>query len=250
LLPALAVVAAFAAGTLAGAAGSPPPDPALDELIARYIEARGGIKKIQAVQSLRQKGHVTGPRGRRAIVTREIKRPGRIRFEFTFQGITAVFASNGTRTWKVSPFDGEMSPMPMPDEVQAEAADQADPEGPLVHWKEKGHALELVGREKLAGRDAYKLKLTLAGGAVRYEYLDAKTFQHVRSDSTREIRGRTVHLETTFADFKKTDGVLFPRRIEVGSAERPEKLKVDVEQIEVNPTLDDARFELPAATPD
>jgi tagatose-1,6-bisphosphate aldolase non-catalytic subunit AgaZ/GatZ len=33
-----------------------------DELVSRYVDARGGLQKIHALQSLRQTGHVTGPR--------------------------------------------------------------------------------------------------------------------------------------------------------------------------------------------
>jgi outer membrane lipoprotein-sorting protein len=128
----------------------------------------------------------------------------------------------------------------------AEAAEQADVEGPLVDWKAKGHQVELVGRESLGGRETYKLKLTLRSGAVRHEYLDAKTFHLVRTDSTRTVRGRAVRMTTTFSDFKKTGGVLFPRAIEVAAAGRPNRLRVVVEKIELNPPLSDARFASPA----
>jgi hypothetical protein len=39
---------------------------------------------------------------------------------------------------------------------------------------------------------------------------------------------------------------LFPHAIETGAAGRPQRLKVAIEEIEVNPTLEDARFERPS----
>ena len=66
------------------------------------------------------------------------------------------------------------------------------------------------------------------------------------AESTRQVRGRSVRIETTFGDFKKTHGVLFPRLITVAAAGRPNRLRVVVDSIELNPPLDDARFELPA----
>ena len=175
-----------------------------------------------------------------------LKRPGRIRFEFTVQGVTGVFVSDGQQGWRVSPFEGDVGPAPLDEEVVKEAAEQADIEGPLVDWKAKGQLVELVGREMVGSRESYKLKVTLKSGMVRYEYLDAKSFYLLRSEFTRQIRGRPVQIETTYGDHKKTGGVLFPRLIEVAAAERPQRLKVVVDKLEINVPLSDALFEMPA----
>jgi outer membrane lipoprotein-sorting protein len=240
LLPLLA--AAVLALTTASADAPPP---GLDEIVARHVAARGGLKKLRAIQTLRQQGHATAGPNRTGLVTRELKRPSRTRFEFTVQGVTTVFLSDGVRGWEVSPFSGDVDPRQLADDVVSEAAEQADIEGPLVDWKAKGHLVELAGRESVDGRDAYKLKLTLGSGAVLHQYIDAKTFRLVRAESVRQVRGRSVRVETTFSDFKKTRGVLFPRLIEVTAAGRPNRLRVVVDSIEINPPLDDARFELP-----
>ena len=242
LLP-LVVLALFAPALAAPAAQST--NPTVDDIVARYVAARGGLSKIRSIQTLRQTGYVTAGADRKALVTRELKRPSRARFEFTVQGVTAVYLSDGKHGWQVSPFDGVLEPEPLSGEVVQEAAEQADIEGPLVDWKAKGHRVELEGRETVGGREAYKLELTLASGAVRHEYIDVESAALVRTDSTRQVRGRAVELQTTFSDYKKTGGVLFPRLIEVEAAGRPQRLRIVVEKIEVNPPLDDARFEVP-----
>ena len=229
----------------ATAAASSAPAPTVDEIVARYVAARGGLSKIRSVETLRQTGHATTGADRQALVTRELKRPGRTRFEFTVQGVTAVFVSDGQHGWRMSPFEGDVDPQTLSDDVVQEAAEQGDIEGPLVDWKSKGHQVEIVGREIVSGRETHKLKLTLESGAVRYEYLDVKSHHLVRTDSTREVRGHPVQIQTTFSDYKKTAGVLFPRRIEVEAAGRPQRLLVVVDKIEINPPLSDARFEMP-----
>ncbi len=239
------VAIALLAATAAAAAASSEPTPTVDEIVASHVAARGGLGKIRSVDTLRQTGHATTGADRQALVTRELKRPSRTRFEFTVQGITAVFVSDGEHGWRMSPFEGDVDPQALADEVVQEAAEQGDIEGPLVDWKSKGHQVELVGREVVSGRDTHKLKLTLATGDVRYEYLDVKSHHLLRSDSTRQVRGRPVQIQTTFGDHKKTAGVLFPRRIEVEAAGRPQRLLVVVDRIEVNPPLSDARFEMP-----
>jgi hypothetical protein len=177
-------------------------------------------------------------------VTRERKRPNLSRLEFTVQGVTSVQVFDGHHGWKMAPLEGDLVPQPMPDEIEAEAADEADIDGPLVDWKAKGHKVELAGRETVDGRETYKLKLTLESGAVLYEYLEVESFTRVRSDSTRHVRGRMVQIETAFDDYRKTDGILFPHLIEVEAVGRPQQLRVVVDTIEINPPLSDERFEM------
>ena len=221
-----------------------PSSPTVDDIVARFVAASGGLKKIRSIETLREKGRIIAGPNREAVVTRERKRPNRTRFEFTVQGVTSVFVSDGQRGWRMSPYVGDLEPTPLPDTVVGEAAEQGDIEGPLVDWKAKGHQVELVGQEVVDGRDTYKLKVTLKSGGVRYEYLDAKSFNRVRTDSTRQVRGRPVQVSVTFNDYKKTHGVPFPRQIEIAAAGRPQHVRIEVDSVEVNPPLSDARFEM------
>jgi hypothetical protein len=217
----------------------------VDEIVARHVAARGGREALAAVRTLRMTGRATEGPGRQAIVRREIARPGRIRTEFVFQGTTGVYAWDGTAGWRVSPLDGRLEPEPLPADEAALTAEQADIEGPLVDWRVKGHALELVGKEALAGGPAYRLKLTLRSGAVRQVWVDAATGNIVRTESARKLRGHEVALQTTFGDFRETAGVTFARSMETGVPGRPRRLRIVVESVEVNPTLDDTRFRMP-----
>jgi outer membrane lipoprotein-sorting protein len=245
-LAAAVLLAAPVAAPLAAAA-TPAPSPSLDEIVARHVKARGGLDRLHGLQSLRQTGTVTASGGRQALVSREVKRPGKIRFEFTVQGVTAVSICDGERGWQVSPLEGEMAPKALPDEVLREAMEQADLEGPLVDWKAKGSQLALVGRETLGDREVYRLKLTLKSGADQDLYLDAKTYLVVCTDSTRTIKGWPVRIRTVFADYRKTKGIPFPHRVETMASERPGRLLIQVDKVEVNPALPDSLFVLSAA---
>jgi len=237
---------AFTLAVPAAPPKAPPTTPSVDAIVADYVTARGGLAKIRAIKTLRQTGRIFEGQGREALVVREVMPPGRIRVQFTIQGVTAVFVSNGTTGWKVSPFEDDMALKELPDEVTHEAIEQADIEGPLVDWKAKGHQVEFAGNETVNGRAAYKLKLTLNSGTVRYEYIDAASHFEVRADSTRQVKGRDLQIETTFTDHQKTGGVLFPRRIEIAAEGRPQHARVVVDKVEVNPTLSDALFERPS----
>ena len=205
--------------------------------------------KIRAIQTLRQTGHAFAEEGREALVTRELMRPDKSRFEFTVQGVTAVFVANGKTGWQVSPLDGQMKPTPMSDEAVADAMEQADIEGPLVDWKAKGNRVELAGFEQVGGKNAYRLKITLKDGSERYDYIDETTYRHVRTDVDRELRGLKVHTSAIFSGHRMQGGVLFPTVVEMSAVGRPQKLRVVVDKIEVNPKIPASRFERAAGAP-
>jgi outer membrane lipoprotein-sorting protein len=226
---------------LLSACSSPSP---VDEVVASNLAARGGKARIQALHSIRETGTATASDGRVSRVVLEIKRPGLFRLQFSYQGTTSVFAYDGKTGWQVAPLQGQFEPQAMPPEAEP-AVDQRDIEGPLVDWREKGHVVELVGREKLPGGEAFKLKVALKGGGVRYDYVDVASRQIVRSDVPRTVRGRAVQLENTFSEFRQVGGLVFPNLIETHVKDRPQVLRIAVEKIELDPDLDDARFRFP-----
>ena len=245
----LAAPGATAAPPAPGApSAEPTPAPTAEEIVGRYVTARGGMEKMKALQTLRQEGRISAGAGRDGLVMREIKRPGKIRFEFTVQGITSVFASDGQRGWKVNPLEGELSRQPLPEEALIDAREQADIDGPLVDWKSKGSRIELVGRETVGGHDAWKLKVTLKSGGVLTAYVEVKSANLVRTDATRLVRGKRVVIQTTLGDYRKTEGILFPHLVEVRAAGRPQLVRIVVDKVEVNPPLSDARFTPPEAS--
>ncbi len=228
---------------LFAACSSPSP---VDKIVSSNLAARGGKEQIQALQSIRQTGTATASGGRVARVVREIKQPGLFRLEFSSQGTKSVFANDGKTGWQVAPLQGQFEPKVMTPETDAAAGvDQRDIEGPLFNWREKGHVVELIGREMLPGGEAFKLKVTLEDGAVRYDFVDVTSHLIVRSDITRLVQGQPVVLENTFSDFREVDGLVFPFLVETQTKGRPQVLRITIEKIELNPDLDDARFQFP-----
>ena len=220
----------------------------LDEIVTRHMAARGGLERWRAIRSLRMTGRVIAGPGREALVVRETKRPGRVRTEFTFQGITGVYAYDGTRGWQVSPLTGVVEPQTLEPENTQAALEQADIEGLLVSGAQRGYTRTLIGRETIAGREAHRIRLTPKTGPAVEQYLDAETYLLLRTDVTRQLRGRTVQLETTYGDYRAVGGLMFPHAIEFGARGRPGRAQIVVETVELNPVIDDARFRRPPAT--
>ncbi|HEV8132790.1 MAG TPA: hypothetical protein VGQ81_16205 [Acidobacteriota bacterium] len=217
----------------------------VDEIIAKNIAARGGMEKLKAVKTMRMTGKMTVGPGIEAPVTMEQKRPNSMRMEFTVQGMTGVQAFDGTTGWMLMPFSGKKDPEPMTEEIAKEVAQQADFDGPLVDYKEKGNQVELIGKESVEGTEAYKLKVTVKNGSVRYYYLDKDSFLEIKAESKRMVRGTEVEAESVMGDYKEVQGLMMPHSIEAGAKGRPEKQKVTIEKVEINPAIDDSRFKMP-----
>jgi hypothetical protein len=231
---------------LALALAAPPASaPTVEEIVAKHLAARGGREALRALRTVRMTGRAMAGPGREAIVRREVVHPDRIRTEFVFQGTTGIYVWNRGTGWRVSPLDGRLDPEPLAPEEAAAAAEQADLEGPLVDWKAKGHTVERVGEAALPGGPAHELKVTLKSGSTRRVFVDVATGQVVRTESPRRLRGHEVTLETVFDDYRKVGGVSFPHAIEMGARDRPRRLRVVVESVEINVPLDDARFRAP-----
>jgi hypothetical protein len=118
----------------------------LQQVLDNHFEAIGGLEKIRSIESARVVGKMQ-MQGMEAPLSVVMKRPGKARVEFSIQGMTGVQATDGSTFWQVMPFLGKTEPEPMSAEEANDLREQADMDGPLVDWKEKGHTLELVGKE-------------------------------------------------------------------------------------------------------
>jgi hypothetical protein len=235
------------AALLAGAAAFPqtPAPPRVEEILARYVEARGGLARIRALESFRMTGTLAFAGGPPAPFVLEMKRPRLMRTEFRFAGQVGVQAFDGERAWALLPMAGSTTPEFLPDEASREAADQADIEGLLVDPAAKGTKVVYVGVETVAGRDCHKLEATLKSGAVRHVYLDVGTYLEAKSAGKRRAGEEEVVIETLSRDYREVGGLKLPFLIEAGPAGRPERQRITLEKVELDVPLDASRFRRP-----
>jgi outer membrane lipoprotein-sorting protein len=219
----------------------------VDEVLAKYYKARGGLDKIASVQTMRMTAKAFA-QGMEAPVTIYMKRPNMMRTEFTVQGMTGIQAYDGTHGWMVMPFMGKKDPEQLSADDVKEVQEQADIDGPLVNYKEKGNTVELVGKESVEGTDAYKLKVTLKDGSVRYVYLDAEEYLEIRTEGKRNARGRDIEFVSSASDYKTVEGLMIPFAMEVAVKGTPQKQRLVIEKVELNVPLADSLFLMPPGT--
>src|SRR5580692_1436899 len=121
LLPALALLPMAASAQTA------------DEIINKYIAARGGLAKIHAVQSERVTGTISFGPGAEGPFMVERKRPLKMHMEITVAGKTLIRTYDGKSSgWVYNPFGPNPSVAAMTDADLRGVFDEADFEGPFV----------------------------------------------------------------------------------------------------------------------
>jgi hypothetical protein len=217
-----------------------------DEIIAKYIKTIGGAEKIEAIKTLRRTGKFTGGGGFEAIFIKENKRPQMTREEFLIQGMTGVTAYDGKTGWKIQPWQGKKDAEPLGEDELKGIQESADFDGPLINYRQKGNKVEFAGAEPVEGTDAFKLKVTLKNGDVRYYFMDTDYYVPIKIEYKMMVRGAEQELESSLGDYKEVAGVYLPHSIESGVKGSPNRTQITFEKIEANVALDDSKFKQPS----
>lgn len=237
----------FACLFLAGLISSAAMAQTADEIIAKNIEAKGGLEKLRAVKTMRITGKMMMGPGMEAPMVIETARPHKMRVEFTFQGMTGIQAYDGTTGWMVMPFMGKKDPEPVAGDDLKQMEEQADIDGPLVDYKEKGNQVEYLGKGEVEGTPVHKLKVTKKNGDIQTLYLDADSYLEIKAEGKTKMRGQEIEGETTFGDYKEVGGMVFAHSIQSKMKGGPGPGQtITFEKIEVNPEIPASRFEMPA----
>jgi hypothetical protein len=77
----------------------------------------------------------------------------------------------------------------------------------FLTYKERGHAIELVGTETVEGTEVHHLKVTKKSGSIEHYYLNAATGLEMRTVSTLERNGMTAEVTTDLSDYQTVDGM-------------------------------------------
>lgn len=221
----------------------------VDDIIDRNTEAMGGQRAIEAVQSIAIYLHIVDP-GYSVDGNYRAARPGKMRIDIDSDG-KHVFteAFDGQRGWEWNG-KGETINWASPG---ATAALRHGVELPghlygLHEMRQRGHRIDLIGREKVDGTDYYALRLTLNDGYTTTLYVDPNTWLITRRRDVRplhiDIDPTPTTIEQRISDFRKVSGVMFPfanSEIDLKTGKVLETTQVT--GITVNPKIAETSFE-------
>lgn len=219
------------------------------EVVARYLEARGGADAWRKVESLEMVG-VFSVVSQRSDFTLIRQRGDLYRLDYVLQNMPAVRARDAEGSWMLNawlkPEVGRVTEDPYKTQLERESLFPLL----LLDYEEKGIEVELVGPGDIDGIATVDLKLILPGGREEIWHLDAETYLEVAADS--QIYDYTQLAEPMqqrifFDDFREVESLKFPFQIEWEFWARLEVMTVQA--ITVNPELEASRFSPPPKEP-
>ncbi len=173
------------------------------------------------------------------------KRPGKIRVEATLQGMTLIQTYNGTEGWVINPFAGVTTPQPMTEDQLKSMKYQADSDGMLWNWAEKGYKVTLEGQEDMEGTSCYKIKLVTEPGDIFTFWIDADTYILLRQNAKIMVMGNESENDTYFSNYTMLDGIAMPGKAET-KMQGQLLMTLIFEKMELNQELEDTLFDKPS----
>jgi outer membrane lipoprotein-sorting protein len=212
----------------------------VDEIIAKNIQAKGGIEKLKSTNSVRMTGTAT-IQGTQVPVTTVSKRPNMMRNEIEMAGQKMVQGFDGTSMWMAMP---GMPAQEVPPGPQTEILKRNSTFDPVfLDYKEKGHKIEFKGKELDGGKDVYHLVVAMKEGPVAHYYIDASTGLETKTVIEIDDPALKGQLETRMADYRDVEGRMVPFSMtQVVNGQTVAEMKF--EKVEFNVPLDDALFKM------
>ncbi len=216
----------------------------VDDIISQYITARGGIDKLNSVQSVYFEG--TRQMMGSEVQVKVTKVEGKLfRTDFEFGGNNGYTIVTPEKGWSYIPMRSD-KPNEIPAPVLKSMQGQLDIAGPLVNYKTKGYQAALKGKENVDGTEAYNIQLTSADGKQVSYYIDTKTNLLIRttqmSEGGRNGGGQSKEIITNFKDYIDVDGIKFPQTV-VTEGEGMGAGAMTFDKIEVNVPVDEKLYQ-------
>ena len=223
---------------------SPQPTPTADEVYNKYIAAIGGQANVDQIKSRSAKGSVAQPNG---TVTFDISQAAPDKFHITATTPTGAFQRgfNGSVGWEKGP-QGVRALAP------AEVAQLQNSIGLLRHirLKEQFTSMRWRGIQSIGDRPTYLVIGTTADNRQERLFFDTSTGLLLRRISYMATLLGLIPEQIDFEDYRDVDGVKFPFTIRVSSIEVGNPVSTRTfSEMKLNVAVDDAKFNMPAATP-
>jgi outer membrane protein assembly factor BamB len=256
-----AAPAAPAKGTATAAPAAAADDLALEEILRRYAEARGGATRWKQVKGLELRGTYRAFSERSDFVLlRQRATPADLfRLQYSVAGTPAIRAWDEAGAWLQHHFLSQTPLRVKGDKDMATYDPQMRREAifapPLLDPAAHGLSVEKAGRGEVNGAPTVALKVTFPAregqpAAVETWHLDPRTFLEVAVDSQvlDYTQGAQPFAQRAYyADFRAVDGLMLPFRLELEFNARVEVMEVATAK--VDPPLDASRFAMPPAPP-
>jgi outer membrane lipoprotein-sorting protein len=182
------------------------------ELLDKYFETIGQ-ENLLKVKTLHAKGKAL-QMGMEFPFEMMNKRPDKLKTAVEVQGSQIIQVYDGESVWTINPMSGSSEPVDVTGPQADALIENADMDGQLWNWKEKGHQLELEGTEEIDDIEMYVLKLTKKNGNIDYYYLDPDSYLVPKMKSIVIMEGSEMEVEVLMSNFQDVNGYIMPMTVE------------------------------------
>jgi len=207
--------------------------PTATELIARFNKARGSESKLEAIRSYRMSGTVEEPWGDSGEFE-FVAAPGRRTEKVQFRKLGIYRnGSDGTNGWQADPGGTRSTAGTILDHAKRDAA--------YFNWRydpQQYSSMESLGTASFNNKDCFALKLVTKSGIEATHHFDMKTGLLAGIVTTTALRSGTTWSQTSFGEYKKFGGVLFPARLRFN--DEGYEITAKVNSVKVNVVTDSA----------
>lgn len=214
----------------------------LQEVLDSYFETIGQENFVKH-KTMTAKGKSI-QQGMETDFTMYQKRPDKMRLEVDIQGTQMIQAYNGETAWMIMPWTGSLDPVELSGWQLEAFARQADFDGMLYNYEEKGYAAELIGTEDMEGTEVFKIKMTSDDGNVFYHFIDADNFVLLKTTSKMKMGDSEIESDMYFGNYKEKDGIVMPYSIENRSKGETQS-EINMTEIVFDNDIDDSVFAMP-----
>lgn len=217
-------------------------DMTLDEILEAHFETINQ-EKLNEIGNMVQIGRALQMNMELPYKT-VMQRPDKMYMEVEIQGAKMQQAYNGETGWMIAPWTGTMEPQDLTGAQLKSFETQADMDGDLYNWEEKGHQVTLVGEEEMEGTPVYNIKLIHANGDEYNYYMDAENFVVLKVKSRIKVEQGEVEGETYLSNYKPANGIIMPFVIE-NRVNGQTQMQIVVDTVKFDQELDENIFEKP-----
>ena len=221
-----------------------PNDLTLEQILANYYQAIGGLSEWESLKTLTVKGKIVSQNAD-ISTTAEYMRPDKCRLTYNIGGKLVVQAYDGQTAWQQSAMSDTIVPEVLDAGRTVYLRDRCGIESPLINYAKKNHRVTLEGRDIVDGKEAYKIKVTYKSGNFQYYLLNTMSFLPVKAVGFYTVDGKEIVMMTRFGEYTRVGKLLIPFKLEIekkGNAPREEYI---VESVIPNPPIDPTVFNLP-----
>jgi outer membrane lipoprotein-sorting protein len=202
-----------------------------------------GQENLLSVESILTKGTLRQG-GFEIELTSYIKRPNKYRLEGRYEGLTFVQVFDGEIGWTYNQMQGDSLPSLLADEELEILKSQADIDGLLFNYGNKGFEIELLEPESFENILTDVILLSNSKGFKIIYQLDSETGVIIKEKTIATIAGTERIYESTYTDYRYVNKILFPFSVDVYMGGEL-IMEIDYTSIELDAEIEDFIFATP-----